>query len=136
MSRAAVMLPLYVELIPAKHLLGARRSAGHRACGGESKTVMLSKGGHQGFVTMPPKKRDGAAWSRCRGCPPESQHTGQVASLFNALQGLIIVLGMGTELLPVPLEALRSAPLTCSFIPENSSLCLWAQTWGTCKFLW
>ena len=55
------MLPLYVELIPAKHLRGARRSAGHGACGGEYKTVMLSKGGHQGFVTMQPKKCDGAA---------------------------------------------------------------------------
>lgn len=130
-------LPLCVELIPAKHLLGARRSAGHGACGGESKTVMLSKGGHRGFVTMQPKKRDGAAWGRCRGCPPDTQHTGQVASLLNTLQGLIIVLGMGTEL-PVPLEALQPAPLTPSFRPENSSLCLslWAQTWGIFKFLW
>lgn len=65
-----------------------------------------------------------------------TQHTGQVASLFNTLQGLIIVLGMGAELLPVPLRALWSAPFTPTFIPEHSSLSLWAQTWATCKFLW
>lgn len=56
---------------------------------------------------------------RCRGCPQiqrtagtMTQRTGQVASLSNTLQGLIVVLGMGAELLPVPLQALRPAPCT------------------------
>lgn len=66
---------------------------------------------------------------RCRGCPQtqRTQRTGQVASLSNTLQGLIVVLGMGAELLPVPLQALRPAP--CAPAPFLSPLpALWAQT--------
>ena len=94
---------------------------------------MFSKGGHQGF---PCSLRSVMAQpgGRCRGCPQTqrtvgtmTQHTGQVASLFNTLQGLIIALGMGAELLPVPLQALWSAPFTPSFIPEHSSLSLWPR---------
>lgn len=64
-----------------------------------------------------------------------TQRTGQVASLSNTLQGLIVVLGMGAELLPVPLQALR--PALCTPAPFLSPLpALWAQTWAPCKSLW